>query len=155
MSRGLAASPLAVSASTRRYRAAGLVAAMAPTRRAVHSSPSAANGSAGVTYRHQPALPHLPIPSIASTASKFLDSARPFCCDPARGAPLAGEQAPNEAYSRTNAAVEEFKSSEFVKELQSRLQDHAKGKDSWLIDWFNSANYFGELSCATRGLRKC
>ena len=39
--------------------------------------------------------------------------------------------------------MEDFAKSPFVAELQKRLEQHAQGKDSWLIDWFNSANYFG------------
>jgi len=104
------------------------------------------------TYRHQHTLPHLPIPSIESTAAKYLESTRPFLSDLTPSAPVAGDQHPTKAYERTKAAVEEFKSSPLVKELQQRLQQHAKGKDSWLIDWFNTGSYFGAplFSCSCR-----
>ena len=117
---------------------------MAPARRSLHSS--SAKKSANVTYQHQDVLPCLPIPSISSTATKFLDSARPFVSDPAPGAPVASDANPTEEYTRLKAVVKDFESSEFVQELQKRLEEHAKGKDNWLIDWFNEANYFGESS---------
>lgn len=106
----------------------------------IHSSSKAKQG---VTYAQQSKIPHLPIPSIASTAAKFLETARPFVSDVTPGAPVAGEEHQTEEYKRVKAAVEDFKTSPFVQELQSRLEKHAEGKDSWLIDWFNSANYFG------------
>jgi carnitine O-acetyltransferase len=117
---------------------------MAPARRSLHSS--SAKKSANVTYQHQDVLPCLPIPSISSTATKFLDSARPFVSDPAPGAPVASDANPTEEYTRLKAVVKDFESSEFVQELQKRLEEHAKGKDNWLIEWFNEANYFGESS---------
>jgi len=95
------------------------------------------------TYRHQHTLPHLPIPSIESTAQKYLESTRPFVSDLSPQAPVASDAHPTKAYERTKAAVKEFVESPLVKELQQRLQEHAKGKDSWLIDWFNTGSYFG------------
>ena len=98
------------------------------------------------TYRYQHTLPHLPIPTIESTAAKYLDSIRPFVSDLSPQAPVASDEHPTKAYERTKAAVNEFKESPLVKELQKRLQEHAKGKDSWLIDWFNTGSYFGNAS---------
>lgn len=95
------------------------------------------------TYRYQHTLPHLPIPSIESTAAKYLESTRPFVSDLSPHAPVASDAHPTQAYERTKAAVKEFVESPLVKELQQRLQEHAKGKDSWLIDWFNTGSYFG------------
>lgn len=97
------------------------------------------------TYRYQHTLPHLPIPSIESTAAKYLESTRPFVSDLSPQAPVASDAHPTQAYERTKAAVKEFVESPLVKELQQRLQEHAKGKDSWLIDWFNTGSYFGGL----------
>jgi carnitine O-acetyltransferase len=94
-------------------------------------------------YQHQDKLPHLPIPSIASTAAKYLESARPFVSDVAPEAMVASDEHPTKDYERLKKAVKEFETSDFVKELQGRLEKHAEGKDSWIIDWFNSANYFG------------
>lgn len=95
------------------------------------------------TYRHQHTLPRLPIPSLESTAQKYLDSTRPFVSDLSPKAPVASDEHPTKAYLATKAAVKEFVESPLVRELQQRLQEHAKGKDSWLIDWFNTGSYFG------------
>lgn len=95
------------------------------------------------TYRHQHTLPHLPIPTIEATAQKYLDSTRPFLSDLSPSAPVASDAHPTKEYERTKAAVKEFVESPLVRELQQRLQEHAKGKDSWLIDWFNTGSYFG------------
>lgn len=118
----------------------------AASRRALHSSAQRKQDQqkAGVTYKHQASLPHLPIPTLENTAAKFLESARPFVSDVTPGAPVASEANPTADYKRLKEAVEDFKTSPLVKELQQRLEKHAEGKDSWLIDWFNSANYFGE-----------
>ena len=145
MSRSLAASQrCCLKNLSQRYRTFSKLEAMAPSRRDLHSSQKKASQGAGATYKHQSSLPHLPIPSISNTAAKFLDSARPFVSDPSPGAPLAGEQNPNKAYNRLKSVVKDFEDSDLIKELQTRLENHAKGKDSWLIDWFNSANYFGD-----------
>jgi hypothetical protein len=100
------------------------------------------------TYRHQHTLPHLPIPTLESTAAKYLESTRPFVSDLSPHAPVAGDEHPTKAYERTKAAVKDFVESPLVKELQKRLQEHAKGKDSWLIDWFNTGSYFGALKAS-------
>ena len=107
------------------------------------NSTSTSSGERGPLYKHQDSLPHLPIPTLADTARKFLDSARPFVSDPTPEAPVASEEHPTKEYERVKKAVQEFEESDYVKELQARLEQHAKGKDSWLIDWFNSANYYG------------
>lgn len=121
-------------------------ATMAPTRSVHSSSKVSSETKGGALYKHQDSLPYLPIPSLASTAQKFLDSARPFVSDPSPQAMVAGEDNPTKEYERLKKAVKEFETSAYTKELQKRLEEHAKGKDSWLIDWFNSANYFGRSS---------
>lgn len=95
------------------------------------------------TYCHQHEIPSLPIPTLEATGKKFLNSARPFVSDVQPNAPVASDQNPTKEYERLKAAVKDFTDSPFVKELQERLVQHAKGKDNWIIDWFNTANYFG------------
>lgn len=142
------------AAATIALSARSIAAAM--TRRSMHTTsevdPASKQGT--TLYQHQDKLPHLPIPSIASTAQKFLDSARPFVSDVAPEAAVASDQNPTQDYERLKKAVDEFKSSDFVKELQSRLEKHAEGKDSWLIDWFNSASYFGTFCLLRPCVRK-
>lgn len=127
--------------SAQAITSSGMAPAPETRKRNIHSTSKASSG--GVTYAQQSKIPHLPIPTIAATADKFLDAARPWVSDARPGVPVAGEHHQTEDYKRLKAAVEDFKTSPFVQELQTRLQEHAKGKDSWLINWFNSANYFG------------
>lgn len=83
----------------------------------------------GPTYAYQRSLPHLPVPSLSSTTSKYLETVRPH---------LTPEQ-----FAKTRKAVEDFAGSEIAKRLQERLQARAGEHTSWLSEWWNEAAYMG------------
>ena len=89
--------------------------------------------SVGPLLRFEKSLPNLPVPSIASTAAKYLETVRPHLTDA--------------EYTETRKAVDEFVSSSHVAELQKRLQKRAEGTDSWLSEWWNDAAYMGYREC--------
>jgi carnitine O-acetyltransferase len=96
--------------------------------------------SVGPMLRFEKSLPNLPVPSISSTAAKYLETVRPHLTDP--------------EYAETRKAVDEFVSSPHVAELQKRLQKRAEGTDSWLIEWWNDVAYMGyRESCLFRQCR--
>ena len=76
-------------------------------------------------------LPHLPVPTIESTAFKYMETVRPH---------LNFEQ-----FNRSQNAIREFLASPLVKKLQSRLEDRAAqpGMKNWLSDWWNLVAYMG------------
>ncbi|QRV92663.1 carnitine O-acetyltransferase [Ceratobasidium sp. AG-Ba] len=81
--------------------------------------------------RYQSHLPELPVPDIASTATKYLDSVRALTTDA--------------EFAKTKAAVDEFVASPQAAELQKRLKDRAAtpGIENWLADWWNDVAYMG------------
>jgi carnitine O-acetyltransferase len=87
--------------------------------------------SAGPMLRFQASLPKLPVPTLSSTASKYLESVKPHLSDT--------------AFANTQAVVKSFLSSPQALELQTRLQAHADqpGMKNWLADWWNDAAYMG------------
>lgn len=85
--------------------------------------------SAGPMLRFEKSLPTLPIPTIPSTAAKYLETVKPH---------LTAQE-----YMETHAAVEKFIMSPHVHKLQDRLQERAQGADSWLSEWWNDAAYMG------------
>lgn len=87
--------------------------------------------SVGPMLRFERSLPHLPVPTLSSTAAKYLETIKPLVI-PA-------------AYERTKQAVNEFITSDQGKELQRRLEGRAAEPDraNWLSDWWNEAAYMG------------
>jgi len=81
--------------------------------------------------RYQASLPKLPVPTLESTCTKYLETVQPL---------LSPEE-----YSRTKLAVSSFLSSPLAAELQQRLKDRASTPEtaSWLIDWWNDVAYLG------------
>jgi carnitine O-acetyltransferase len=81
--------------------------------------------------RFQASLPHLPVPSLDSTGSKYLETVRPHLTDA--------------EFKTTEAIVRDFVASPQSAELQRRLQDRAAqpGMQNWLADWWNEAAYMG------------
>jgi carnitine O-acetyltransferase len=78
----------------------------------------------GITFAGQDDLPKLPIPSLESTAEKYLASLRPL-------------QGPRE-HAETQAAVQDFLKQDGP-ELQERLQQYAEGKTSYIEQfWYDS-----------------
>lgn len=91
-----------------------------------------ADPSLGPTYRYQRSLPHLPVPTLESTTSKYLETVQPHLTP--------------EEYKRTKEAVESFVGSDLARKLQERLLARAadtKTNPSWLADWWNEAAYMG------------
>lgn len=81
--------------------------------------------------RYQASLPRLPVPTLASTASKYLETVKPIVS--------------SSAYARTESLVNEFVKSPQAAELQKRLEGRAGEPDmkSWLSEWWNDAAYMG------------
>jgi carnitine O-acetyltransferase len=88
--------------------------------------------------RYQASLPHLPVPPLASTLSKYLDTIRPHLT-PAE-------------YARSESTVCAFGASTQAQELQRRLEARGGGTPrtgtiegtanvNWLADWWNEAAY--------------
>src|SRR6202035_1068256 len=76
--------------------------------------------SAGPLYRYQESLPRLPVPTLSSTAAKYLETVRPHLT-------------PSD-FSNTEAAVSTFLRSPLAPELQKRLEARAAdpGVKNWL-----------------------
>ncbi|KZT23413.1 acyltransferase ChoActase/COT/CPT [Neolentinus lepideus HHB14362 ss-1] len=90
-----------------------------------------ADPSKGPMLRYEASLPRLPVPTISSTAHKYLETVRPHY-DAA-------------AFAKTQAAVKDFLESPHVAELQRRLEARAADPSvrNWIIDWWNDAAYMG------------
>ncbi|KAK2460472.1 hypothetical protein APHAL10511_007519 [Amanita phalloides] len=89
----------------------------------------AADSSAPPMLRYEASLPQLPIPSLQSTAEKYLETVRPLVT-PA-------------AYARTEMLVKDFIASPQAAELQRRLQERRsrEGMKNWLSEWWNDVAY--------------
>lgn len=87
--------------------------------------------SAGPMLRFQASLPHLPVPPLASTVSKYLESAKPHLSDA--------------EYATTQASAQAFLASPLAAELQRRLEARAADPalKNWLADWWNEVAYMG------------
>jgi carnitine O-acetyltransferase len=85
--------------------------------------------SAGPMLRFQVSLPHLPVPTLSSTAAKYLESVRPHLTP--------------SAFAATEATVSAFLRSTIAAQLQQRLQARASEPEikNWLADWWNDAAY--------------
>ncbi|KAI0763633.1 acyltransferase ChoActase/COT/CPT [Trametes elegans] len=90
-----------------------------------------ADPNAGPMLRYEASLPRLPVPTLSSTAAKYLETVEPH---------LTREQ-----FAKTQAAVNAFLHSEQAKVLQERLQARAADPNvkNWLADWWNEAAYMG------------
>jgi carnitine O-acetyltransferase len=80
---------------------------------------------------YQDSLPHLPVPPLASTLSKYPEMLRPHL-SPAE-------------YPRSESIVRVFGASKQAEELQRRLETRASSSDevvvNWLADWWNETAY--------------
>ncbi|KAH8825173.1 acyltransferase ChoActase/COT/CPT [Flagelloscypha sp. PMI_526] len=81
--------------------------------------------------RFQNAIPKLPVPTLAATGAKYLESVQPILSP--------------EAYKKTEHVVNEFITSPQGTELQKRLEARAGDPNvtSWLADWWNDVAYMG------------
>ncbi|KIY45195.1 acyltransferase ChoActase/COT/CPT [Fistulina hepatica ATCC 64428] len=100
------------------------------------SAPSAnatyvADPSARPMLRYQASLPRLPVPSLSSTATKYLETVRPHLT--------------SEEYAHTESVVNAFVVSPQAAELQRRLENRAADPETknWLADWWNDVAYMG------------
>jgi carnitine O-acetyltransferase len=81
----------------------------------------------GAMLRYQASLPHLPVPPLASTLSKYLDTIRPHLT-PAE-------------YACSESTVRAFGASAQAQELQRWLEARRKVEVNWLADFWNEAAY--------------
>ena len=92
----------------------------------------------GAMLRYQASLPHLPVPPLSSTLTKYIDTIHPHLT-PAE-------------YARSESTVRAFGASTQAQELQRRLEARAGGTPragtvegtvnvNWLADWWNEAAY--------------
>jgi carnitine O-acetyltransferase len=81
--------------------------------------------------RFEASIPRLPVPSLSSTATKYLETVKPHVDDA--------------AFAKTEAAVKEFVASPQAAELQRRLEARAADPDTknWLSEWWNDVAYMG------------
>ncbi|KAH9969706.1 acyltransferase ChoActase/COT/CPT [Russula dissimulans] len=86
-----------------------------------------ADPNQGPMLRYQASLPHLPVPPLASTLAKYLETIRPHLT-PAE-------------YARSESTVRAFGASAHAAELQRRLEERAAGTVNWLADWWNETAY--------------
>ena len=79
--------------------------------------------------RYQASLPHLPVPPLSSTLSKYLETIRPHLT--------------SAEYARSETIVREFGASPRTAELQKRLEARAAEPETvnWLADWWNEVAY--------------
>jgi len=103
----------------------------APRKQEVPPPGYAIDPNAGPMLRFEKSLPRLPVPTLSSTAAKYLETVQPLV-------------SPGQ-YKETKSAIEQFIASDQGKELQRRLQERAAepGRASWLSDWWNDVAYMG------------
>ncbi|KAI0631989.1 acyltransferase ChoActase/COT/CPT [Trametes polyzona] len=90
-----------------------------------------ADPTKGPMLRYEASLPRLPVPTLSSTAAKYLETVEPH---------LTREQ-----FAKTQEVVNAFVGSEQAKVLQERLQARAADPNvkNWLAEWWNEAAYMG------------
>jgi len=95
-----------------------------------------ADPTQGAMLGYQASLPHLPVPPLASTLAKYLETVRPHLT-------------PSE-YAHSESAVRAFGASAQAAELQRRLEARAAAAAAaepatavvnWLADWWNETAY--------------
>ncbi|XP_041649047.1 peroxisomal carnitine O-octanoyltransferase [Cheilinus undulatus] len=78
------------------------------------------------TFQYQNSLPSLPVPSLESSITKYLDAVRPFASET--------------EYKATLDIVKKFQTG-VGKELHQKLLQRAKAKKNWLEEWWLDAAY--------------
>lgn len=88
------------------------------------------DSSAPPMLRYQSDLPPLPVPTVSSTLSKYLDTVQPLLTPP--------------QFAHTQKTADAFLSSPLAADLQKRLQERAERVgDNWLSEWWNDVAYMG------------
>ncbi|KAF5360627.1 hypothetical protein D9756_004610 [Leucocoprinus leucothites] len=105
-----------------------------PKARSVATAPPpgyTADPAASPMLRYQASIPTLPVPTLQSTAAKYLETVKPLLAP--------------DAFAKTQNAVESFVASPLAATLQKRLQERAAepGMKNWLADWWNDVAYMG------------
>jgi carnitine O-acetyltransferase len=79
--------------------------------------------------RYEESLPRLPVPPLAQTCERYLESVQPHLTEA--------------EFSTTTTAVKSFLSSPLAGELQKRLEARASQPEivSWLSEWWNDVAY--------------
>ncbi|WFD31275.1 carnitine O-acetyltransferase [Malassezia sp. CBS 17886] len=100
-----------------------------------HATRASSTSSSAPLYSGQASLPHLPVPELEATLTKYLRTTLPLHKTP-------------ESLVVTERAVKDAlqgKDAELMKKLQERLvhRAQAEGRESWLSDWWLSAAYMG------------
>jgi carnitine O-acetyltransferase len=85
--------------------------------------------SSAPLYASQRSLPHLPVPTLSSTLSKYSETLKPLLT-PAE-------------LKQSVSKIQAFEQSELATKLQNRLEARAKDKESWLSEWWNETAYMG------------
>lgn len=89
---------------------------------------TAGSGQSPSTYQFQKDLPHLPVPTLEETATKYLRSVKAV--------------ASPEQYTNTEKAVKEFLAPNGAgSKLQEKLLARAKSTDNWISEWWNESAY--------------
>jgi len=85
--------------------------------------------SAPLMLRFEASLPRLPVPTLSSTGTKYLETVKPHLT-PAE-------------FERTQSVVKSFVQSDLAKKLQVRLQARATDPDieNWLAEWWTDVAY--------------
>ncbi|XP_066484607.1 peroxisomal carnitine O-octanoyltransferase [Tiliqua scincoides] len=78
------------------------------------------------TFQYQRSLPSLPVPVLAESLKKYLDSVKPFLNQ--------------EEYKRTEDIVKKFENG-IGKDLHQKLLERAKEKRNWLEEWWLNTAY--------------
>lgn len=81
----------------------------------------------GKTFKEQKDLPDLVVPDLKDTVSKYLFSVKPFCRTPAE-------------FGRQEVLCKELLE-KTGPQLQARLVEYAKGKRTWLNDFWDNQRY--------------
>lgn len=99
-----------------------------PRAKQLHTSKPTRSDSKPL-YASQTTIPHLPVPTLSSTFAKYIETLQPLQT--------------KEKHAESKAIIDKFLKSDQSKTLQSRLEQRAKERDSWLSEWWNDAAYMG------------
>jgi carnitine O-acetyltransferase len=100
-------------------------------QKTIQMSKRYSSGNIGILYKHQSALPKLPVPTLEETCKKYLETVKP----------LVSQQ----QFQKTVEIVNKFQQDgQMGPILQKRLLERAASTEtSWLIDWWNEYAYMG------------
>ena len=102
-----------------------------PIKRALQTTPPKLNtaSSQKPLYASDNTIPSLPVPTLDSTFNKYLETIQPH--------------ATPQEFQHSTSLVRSFLATDYSRTLQSRLEQRAKEKRSWLSEWWNEVAYMG------------